>query len=93
MPLYPVVNLKTRETKDLHMSVDKYEVWRKENPDWDKDWSEGCAGLRSLSKEHYSSDAIANPGSYEDKNDSRSDGFNSTSGPNNSLVTDHFGMK
>ena len=54
MPLYPVKNLKTGETKDIHMSVEKYGVWRKENPDWDKDWSQGCAGLRSLGPESYS---------------------------------------
>ena len=22
-----------------------YEKWREENPDWDKDWSQGCAGV------------------------------------------------
>ncbi len=22
-----------------------YEQWRKDNPDWDKDWSQGCAGV------------------------------------------------
>lgn len=93
MPLYPVVNLKTGDKKDIHMSVAKYEVWRKENPDWDKDWSQGCAGLRSLGPESYSADAIANPGAYEDKNNSLSSGFNGASGPNNSLVKDHFRMK
>ena len=38
MPLYPVKNLKTGEQKDIHMSVAQYEQWRKDNPDWDKDW-------------------------------------------------------
>tara|TARA_B100001094_G_C18039335_1_gene724197 strand:- start:82 stop:396 length:315 start_codon:yes stop_codon:yes gene_type:complete len=70
MPLYPVVNLKTRETKDLHLSCARYEEWRKENPDWDKDWSQGCAGFRTKSAEHYSSDALASQSSYEDKNNS-----------------------
>ena len=72
MPLYPVKNLKTGEQKDIHMSVEKYEVWRKENPDWDKDWSQGCAGLRTKSSEYYSSDAIASQATYQDKNSSLS---------------------
>ena len=38
MPTYPVINLKTGETKELSMSMVKYDEWRKENPDWDKDW-------------------------------------------------------
>ncbi len=43
MPTYPVINLKTGETKELSMSMVKYDEWRKENPDWDKDWQAGCA--------------------------------------------------
>ncbi len=27
------------------MTMVEYSNWRDENPDWDKDWSEGCAGL------------------------------------------------
>ena len=45
MPTYPVINKETGEKKELSMSMVKYDEWRKENPDWDKDWSEGCAGL------------------------------------------------
>ena len=45
MPTYPVVNLKTKEKKELSMSMIAYEDWRKENPDWDKDWSKGAAGV------------------------------------------------
>ena len=44
MPTYPVKNLKTGEEKELHMSMKDYDEWREENPDWDKDWSKGCAG-------------------------------------------------
>lgn len=43
MPLYPVINLKTGETQELSMTIANYEQWRKDNPDWDKDWSQGCA--------------------------------------------------
>jgi len=45
MPTYPVINQKTGETQELVMSVVAYEQWRKDNPDWDKDWSQGCAGV------------------------------------------------
>ena len=43
MPTYPVKNLKTGEEKELIMSMKAYDEWREENPDWDKDWSKGCA--------------------------------------------------
>ena len=44
MPTYPVKNLKTGETKELSMTIAAYDEWRKENPDWDKDWQAGVAG-------------------------------------------------
>ena len=25
--------------------MSSYDKWRKDNPDWDKDWSQGCAGV------------------------------------------------
>ena len=45
MPTYPVIHLKTGQKKDLSMSMLKYDEWRKDNPEWDKDWSAGCAGV------------------------------------------------
>ncbi len=45
MPTYPVINLTTKEKKELSMSMVAYDEWRKENPDWDKDWSAGVAGV------------------------------------------------
>ena len=45
MPTYPLKNLKTGETQELSMTMSAYEKWREENPDWDKDWSQGCAGV------------------------------------------------
>ena len=45
MPTYPVKNLKTGEEKELSMTMKAYDDWRKENPDWDKDWSKGVAGV------------------------------------------------
>ena len=47
MPTYPVKNLKTGETKELSMSMKQYDGWRKENPDWDKDWSQGAGAVVS----------------------------------------------
>ncbi len=38
MPTYPVKHLETGEQKELSMSMMAYGEWRKENPDWDKDW-------------------------------------------------------
>ena len=43
MPTYPVIHKETREKKELSMTMKEYDQWRKDNPDWDRDWSEGCA--------------------------------------------------
>lgn len=48
MPTYPVKNLQTGETKELVMPVADYEQWRKDNPEWDKDWSQGCASVGEI---------------------------------------------
>ena len=45
MPTYPLKHKETGETKELSMTMKEYEQWRKDNPDWDKDWSQGCAGV------------------------------------------------
>jgi hypothetical protein len=45
MPTYPVINKKTGETQELHLTMRQYDQWRLTNPDWDKDWSQGCAGV------------------------------------------------
>ena len=43
MPTYPVINKKTEEKQELHMTMKEYDQWRKDNPDWDKDWQAGVA--------------------------------------------------
>ena len=48
MPTYPVKNLKTGETQELSMTMTEYTQWRKDNPDWDKDWSQGCAAAQEV---------------------------------------------
>ena len=41
MPTYPVINKETKEKKTLN---DNERIqWREDNPEWDKDWSQGCA--------------------------------------------------
>ena len=46
MPTCPVINLKTKEKKELSMTMAAYDEWRKdpENADWDKDWQAGVGG-------------------------------------------------
>ena len=63
MPTYPVINKETGEKKELSMSMVAYDEWRKENPNWDKDWSEGCAGLGEV-------------GEWKDKLITRNPGWN-----------------
>ena len=53
MPTYPLKNLKTGETQVLVMTMKEYDVWKKENPDWDKDWSKGCASLGEVGDWRY----------------------------------------
>ena len=43
MPTYNVINKTTGEKKEFRMSMKEYSEWRDANPDWDKDWSKGCA--------------------------------------------------
>ena len=45
MPTYPLKHKETGETQELIMSMKEYDQWRKDNPDWDKDWSKGGAGV------------------------------------------------
>ncbi len=44
MPTYPIKHKETGETKQLSMTMKEYDQWRKDNPDWDKDWSQGTGG-------------------------------------------------
>tara|TARA_R100000742_G_C4183316_1_gene17730 strand:- start:92 stop:334 length:243 start_codon:yes stop_codon:yes gene_type:complete len=48
MPTYPVINLKTKEKKEISMTMLEYEEWRKDNPDWDKDWNAGVAACQEV---------------------------------------------
>ena len=45
MPTYPVINKESGEKKELSMTMKAYDEWRKENPDWDRDWQASVAGV------------------------------------------------
>ena len=43
MAIYPIINKETSETKVIEMSVHDITEWYKDNPEWQRDWSQGCA--------------------------------------------------
>lgn len=43
MATYPIIHVETGEKKVLQMSVNDIQQWYKDNPEWKRDWSEGCA--------------------------------------------------
>jgi hypothetical protein len=45
MPTYPVIHKETKEKKELYMTMAEYDQWRKDNPEWDKDWQAGIGGV------------------------------------------------
>ncbi len=47
MPTYPVIHKETKEKKELSMTMVEYDQWRKDNPEWDKDWQAGHASAVS----------------------------------------------
>jgi len=63
MPTYPVIHKESKEKKELRMTMSEYDQWRKENPEWDKDWSAGVAGVGEV-------------GDFQDKMKKSHPGFN-----------------
>jgi hypothetical protein len=43
LAIYPIINNDTGEKKVIEMSVHEITQWYKDNPEWKRDWSEGCA--------------------------------------------------
>ena len=43
MAIYPIIHKETGEKKVIEMSVNDIMQWYKDNPEWQRDWSEGCA--------------------------------------------------
>ena len=48
MAIYPVYNLETGEKKIIEMSIHEISDWYKSNPQWQRDWSEGCASIGNV---------------------------------------------
>jgi hypothetical protein len=48
MAQYPIVNKLTGEKKVIEMSVHDITQWYHDNPEWKRDWSEGCASFGEL---------------------------------------------
>ena len=40
MATYPVIHKQTGEQKEVSMSVHDWDQWKKDNPEWDRDWSD-----------------------------------------------------
>lgn len=40
MPIYPIINVKTGEQKEISLSLNDWENFKKENEDWIRDWSD-----------------------------------------------------
>jgi len=40
MATYPIVNKKTGESKEVSMSVHDWDQWKKDNPEWTRDYSD-----------------------------------------------------
>ncbi len=66
MPIYPVKNYKTGETKELNLTIANYEKWREENPEWDKNWQGGVARTSRYPRAAFGIDALAADTSSED---------------------------
>jgi hypothetical protein len=43
MAIYPIIHVDTGEKRVVEMSVHDITQWYKDNPEWKRDWSEGCA--------------------------------------------------
>ena len=63
MPVYPLVNKKTGEQKEVNMTLASYEKFKKDNPDWDRDWSDPSTlpYTSRYPREALTSDAICSP--------------------------------
>ena len=40
MATYPIVHTETGEQKEVVMSVDEWDQWKIDNPEWIRDWSD-----------------------------------------------------
>lgn len=40
MPIYPIIHKETGEQKEIKLTLDEWEIFKRENPDWSRDWSD-----------------------------------------------------
>jgi len=40
MPTYPVINTETGEQKEVKLTLDEWEDFKSQNPEWIRDWSD-----------------------------------------------------
>ena len=48
MPQYDVIHKETGETQLIECSIHDIMEWYKQNPDWQRDWSQGCATAQEV---------------------------------------------
>ena len=48
MAKYDVIHRETGETKIINVSVHEITQWYDDNPEWQRDWSQGCASAGEL---------------------------------------------
>lgn len=48
MAIFPIIHKETSEKKVIQMSVHEIQNWYKDNPEWKRDWSEGCASAAEV---------------------------------------------
>jgi len=48
MAIYPIIHKETGEKRVVEMSVYEISQWYKDNPEWIRDWSEGCASAGNV---------------------------------------------
>jgi hypothetical protein len=63
MAIYPIIHVETGEKRVIEMSVHEITQWYKNNSEWRRDWSEGCASPGEV-------------GEWKDKLISRNPGWN-----------------
>lgn len=67
MATYPVINTKTGEQKEVVVSVHDWDQWKKDNPDWERDWSDPstCPSSVETVGEWQSKLSKTHPGFYD----------------------------
>ena len=48
MAIYPIIHKETGEKRVVEMSVHEISQWYKDNSEWSRDWSEGCASAGNV---------------------------------------------